>query len=353
MASFNRKIFLNALKTVGAVIPSRTTQPVLESVLLRCRDSVATLTATDNECRVSVSVESDAGLQSEHLLPYLQVSGLLAAMSGESFTLAGEDGMVVLTDSTGVYTVLTPNVAEFPSETFPIELTFPTDSMLLSRSLPMVTSVVSETGGGSDYIEGVRFDCVDNAVYLVGTDKGRLCSCRIGSGTLEPFTLSLKVSNLVSKMQGKISIGCQRGVASFVSDGMSITTRTVQGAFPQWVFLVDGLAGLRKLDVKLSELLEGLRKTAVFTNPESRGVSVKAGPDTTVIASQGADKGRCNIKLHGGSDTSADFKLNGEKLAAFLAKVPQQLPSTFLVGDKFAVTIADYGYFFMGLMEQE
>lgn len=350
MTTFNRKVLLNAIRTVSSVIPNRTPQPILETVLLKCSDGNCTLTATDNECRVSVNLHVDDG-DIETLLPADQVSGLLAAMTDEEVSLSESDGKVVVTDQSGTYTIPTMPVEEFPENAIPIELTFPTDSIYISRSLPMVTAVIQEKGGGSYCTEGPRFDSIDGKVYVVGTDINRLCACRLGEGTLEPFTISLKVAGLVAKMQGKISVGCTNGVASFVSDGMSITTRTVLGTFPKWKDLTDTASKFPKLEVKLAELLEGLRKTSVFTNQESRGVLLDIGEQSTKLSAAGAGKGQCGIEITGGSLEPAKIKLHGELLAGFLAKVPQNLAVTMRVGKQFVLEVSDYCRFIMGFME--
>lgn len=351
MTSFDRKSLLNAIRTVSSVIPSRTPQPVLESVLLKCRDNTATLTATDSECRVNVNVECD-GEDFETLIPSGQVSSLLSAMSSETVTISEGKNRVVITDQSGTYTIPTRDIGEFPENAFPIELTFSTDSLYVARSLPMVTSViVDKLVGGAYYVEGVRFDSIDGKVYLIGTDLNRLCACRLGDGELEPFTLSLKVAGLLSKMQGKISIGCKNGVVSMVSDGMSITSRTMIGTFPKWKPLTDTASKYEKLEAKLPELIEGLRKTSVFTNPESKGVTLSVEKDATKLTSFGLDKGQCGVEISGGSLTTGPIKLHGELLAGFLEKVPKNLPVTMRVGDKFVVEVSDYCRFFMGLME--
>lgn len=350
MTTFNRKALLNALRTVSSVIPTRTPQPILETVLLKCSGGHCSLTATDNECRVSVNVEAGDG-DIMTLLPSHQVSSLLAAMTSEEISLSESDGKIVITDQSGEYTIPTMPVEEFPENAIPTELTFPTDSVYLSRSLPMVMAVVTEKGSGAYSIGGVRFDCIDGKIYVVGTDINRLCSCRLGDGSLEPFTVSLKVAGLVSKMQGNISIGCTNGVASFVSDGMSIITRTVLGAFPKWKSLTDSAAKFSNLEVKVSDLLEGLRKTSVFTNEESRGVLLEIIEQSTKLSAAGAGKGRCGVEIKGGSKEQGTVKLNGELLADFLAKVPQNLSSTPRVGSQFAVEVSDYCRFIMGFME--
>lgn len=350
MTTFNRKALLNALRTVSSVIPTRTPQPILETVLLKCRNGHCSLTATDNECRVSVNIEAGDG-DILTLIPSNQVSSLLSAMTDEEVSLSESDGKIVITDQSGKYIIPTTPVGEFPENANPIELTFPTDSVYLSRSLPMVTAVIREKGSGPYCIEGPRFDSIDGKIYIVGTDLNRLCACRLGEGTLEPFTISLKVAGLVAKMQGQVSIGCTNGVASFVSDGMSIITRTVLGTFPKWKPLTDPASMFHKLEVPVSDLLEGLRKTAVFTNEESRGVLLEIGEQSTKLSAAGSGKGQCGIEINGGSLATGTIKLHGELLADFLVKVPQNLSSTLRVGQQFVVEVSDYCRFIMGFME--
>ena len=351
MPVFNRQELIKALRLVSSVVPDKTPTPVLQFVSMKSLDGVATLAATDHVVYVVTTVPCSDDF-SECLLPATHLLGLLSASTSESVTITVTSNGVMMVDATGTYTMPTPDKAEFPSRDKVAELTFSTDSIYINRALPLVLACVDDkSGGGAYYIEGVRFDCTNGVVQLVSTDQTRLCVCVLGSGNLEPFTIPRPVVKLVSQMQGKISIGCDGDVATFVSDTMTVTSRTMVGAFPKYQKVLDRIKSHELWSVKAEELEEALRKACLFTQAETQAVNLSIGETTTKITSQGADVGKCGISVGGGSAASGSVIVNGQKLLGFLQKVPASLPVEFKVKSDISIRVGDFCQLLMSSME--
>lgn len=202
MPVFNRQSLMKSLRLIAPVVPDRTPESVLKYVRILAMNGTAVLSATDNVVYASSYAECD-GLDIECLVPADRLMSLLTASTSDEVTLTSVQGGVMLEDKTGKYNMLTPDVAEFPARGKPVEPTLQTDSIYLSRTLPLVLSCIEERGsGGAYYIEGVRFHSADGKVRLVGTDLNRLCICDLGPGELkESFTVQPRVASMVLKIE--------------------------------------------------------------------------------------------------------------------------------------------------------
>lgn len=353
MPVFNRVELLKSLRLVASVVPDRTPTPILQYVALRSLDGKASLSATDQVVYCTSVLECSDDF-CDCLVPAAKLLGLLSASSSEEVTLTVTSNGTALVDGHGTYTMVSPNKDEFPARPVPAQLTFATDSIYIARAMPLVSTCVSEkTAGGSYYIEGFRFDALDGKVNLVGTDLSRLCVCELGDGELEPFTIQSKAMKVVSQMQGKISIGCSDGLATFVTDTLTLTSRTMIGKFPKYASLFKDAESYLAWGIDRRELIEVLRKANLFTAEESKGLDIAIDPSTTKICSTGADIGRCGVSIKGGSAKTGTIRFNGERLLGIVSKIPEQCVTRFRIGKRLYAQVGDFCQFIMSPMEKQ
>lgn len=349
MPKLNRKEFLEALRFVAPAVPDKTPTPVLQYALLDTFDGKGYLIATDNEVRVGCKIKADGEIKC--LVPVSKLIDLLSACRDEEFNISLTTGGIKIVDSSGSYTLLTPPIDEFPTVKRETAVTCKTDSVYLGRAFPLVMACINEKFAGKYILNGMRFQSDGNSVLVLGTDTKRLCSCKICDGHLEPFTLPIKTVRLVQKMDGAISIGCKDGLATFISEDKYITSRTLDGSFPEFKFLFDKSAEQPTWSVNVGELENSLRKASIYSGVDSRGVKLVINNLNTQVLASGADSGKCGIEIKGGCEKQGTTRVDGKALYEFVTKIPSSARVIARIGEMVAFTVGDFCQFSMATME--
>lgn len=351
MPSINRKQFLEAIRFVSIVVPDRTPSPILQYAKLSVSEGKAKIVATDHDVRVGCKIDCDSD-EITCLVPCKKISDLLSASNDEEFSVSLTTGGIKIVDSSGSYTLLTPPTDGFPIQNTKFEVDCKTDSIYLNRALPLITTCVNDKFKGKFVLDGVRFDTDGDKVVMVGTDEKRVCSCVIGDGQIEGFTLPMKAVRVVARMEGAISIGCRKGVATFLSDDKFVVSRTLQDCFPKfWGSIIEQGKDLPEWNGAVSDLEVALRKAAVFSAEETRGLDMVVDQRTTTILAKGADIGHSSIQIQGGSEKPIKLRFQGLDLCQFITKIPDVARAVTRIDQRIAMDVGDWCKFIMSTME--
>lgn len=352
MPKINRKQFLEALKFVSAVTPDRSPMPILQYVKLDVCDRYGGVVGTDSEVRVGATIPCEGEIHC--LVPAKKANDLLSACKDDEFDISLTGGGIKFVDSSGSYTFQTPPTDEFPEVTCTFEMDCKTDSIYLGRALPLISACCDEKFKGKFILDGVRFETSGSDVVLVATDQKRICSCVIASGKIDSFTLPMKSLRIVARMEGAISVGFRDGLATFLSDDKFVVSRTLQDHFPSfWYGLIESSREIPQWNVGINELTTALRKAAVFSAEESRGIDVIVGEKDTKFLAKGGDIGKGSIQIQGGSEKTGQVRFNGLDLYQFVTKIPDVARVVTRIGDRISMDVGDFCKFCMSTMEVE
>jgi DNA polymerase-3 subunit beta len=280
-----------ALGVVARALSTRTSVQILSGVLLEARAGELRLAATDMELSLRASVSAQIEGDGAIVLPGKTLVDISRLLPGDEVTIEHRpaESVVHVTAGTASYTLNTYNPEDFPRlpeldavSTFSVEReslleTIGRVARAASRdeSRPVLTGILVQFGGGK--------------LVMAATDSYRLA--------VKETTFSGAVPDLEAIVPGRalqelariatsgdeVEIGVQENQVLFSTDGVWLTTRRIDGQFPNYRQLLPE-AFEHELTLPRVELLDVIRRASVMIQRSTPLQLRFAEGELTVIA---------------------------------------------------------------------
>jgi DNA polymerase III subunit beta len=260
-----------ALGVVSRALSTRTSVQILSGILLEARAGELRLAATDMELSLRASLTAQIEGDGSIVLPGKTLVDIARLLPGDEVTIEHKpaESVVHVTAGTASYTLNTYNPEDFPRlpeleavSTFSVERESLLDTIqrvarAASRdeSRPVLTGVLVQFGGGK--------------LTMAATDSYRLAVKETTfSGTvpdLEAIVPGRALQELarVAGSGDEVEIGVQENQVLFSTDGVWLTTRRIDGQFPNYRQLLPE-SFEHELTLPRVELLEVIRRASVM-----------------------------------------------------------------------------------------
>jgi DNA polymerase III subunit beta len=260
-----------ALGVVSRALSTRTSVQILSGILLEARAGELHLAATDMELSLRASLTAQIEGDGSIVLPGKTLVDIARLLPGDEVTIEHKpaESVVHVTAGTASYTLNTYNPEDFPRlpeleavSTFSVEReslleTIQRVARAASRdeSRPVLTGVLVQFGGGK--------------LTMAATDSYRLAVKETTfSGTvpdLEAIVPGRALQELarVAGSGDEVEIGVQENQVLFSTDGVWLTTRRIDGQFPNYRQLLPE-SFEHELTLPRVELLEVIRRASVM-----------------------------------------------------------------------------------------
>lgn len=300
----NREELLSALGAVEPVVPKKSTKTVLQNVLLEFRDGVCSLCATDQEIQIRralIKVTAEGKIRA--MLPG-RVRQILSEVKAESVTLEVEEGRAIISAGMSEFTLALESPDEFPG----IEIATPENFLQIKSSvlkLAIRRTLFAIDPESTRYaLAGVLFDVRDTPT-LVATDSRRLAIMPIScgeSGAVDKSTAYIvpaKALGVLDRCLGDnddlVDVSFKAGVATFSLSGTLLTTRLLEGRFPNWR---DVCPKSSRLDASFiaGPFHSTVRQAQIVTSEESRGIDFTFTENNVRLTGQTAALGSAKVE---------------------------------------------------------
>ncbi|HEX2495600.1 MAG TPA: DNA polymerase III subunit beta [Gaiellaceae bacterium] len=269
--SVPREELTRQLGIVSRAASTRSTVQVLAGILLRAEGGRLELAATDMEISLRSSVEVSVESEGAVVVPSKLLADLVRLLPGDEVTIeqrAGE-GIVEIVSGAATYRLNTYNAEDFPRlpETAGVELMSVNANAVLEtagrvsraasrdESRPVLTGIL------------VRFE--GEKLVMAATDSYRLAvkETATGSGGPELDAIvparSLAELSRIAQGTGDLEIGVLENQVVFSTDGVLLTTRRIEGQFPNYRQLLPE-SFEHELTLQREELLDVVRRVSVM-----------------------------------------------------------------------------------------
>ena len=269
--SVPREELTRQLGVVSRAASTRTTVQVLAGILLRAEGGRLELAATDMEISLRSSLEAEVGSEGAVVVPSKLLADLVRLLPAEEVSVehrSGE-GVVEIVSGAASYKLHTYNAEDFPRlpETTGVELmSIDADAVLetagrVSRaasrdeSRPVLTGIL------------VRFE--GQNLVMAATDSYRLAVKETSMGSNGPELDAIVPARALGELTriaqgaGGLQIGVQENQVLFATDGILLTTRRIEGQFPNYRQLLPETFE-HELALPRDELLEVVRRVSVM-----------------------------------------------------------------------------------------
>jgi DNA polymerase III subunit beta len=259
------------LQIAGRGVSTRTSVQILAGVLLRTADGQLSLAATDMEISLRVSLEAQVEDEGSVVVPGRLLVDIVRLLPSGEVTVShrAEEGVVEVVCGSASYRLHTYAAEDFPrlpeiddgtafsvdKEAFVDTIGRVSRSASRDESRPVLTGVL------------VRFE--GNKLVMAATDSYRLAvkeTSMEGAGpeldAIVPARALLELGR-VAQDASELQLGLQENQVLFASDGILLTTRRIEGQFPNYRQLLPE-SFESEVTLPRDELLEVVRRVAVM-----------------------------------------------------------------------------------------
>jgi len=301
----NRQELADALGLTGNVAVSRTPKPILQCVLLRVLGDCVELEATDQEiglrCVVAQVEVADRG---EVLVPADKLGAIVRESGDETLDLEADGGYCHVRGLDSHFQINAQDAAEFPTVA---SLSGDPDFEITGEVLRRLSerTVFAAARESTRYaINGVLWEKRGDTLTLVATDGRRLtlAAGEVTSGPDRELTAIVpsKVTGLMQKVFGE---GDETVAVKVVGNQILLrgrravlSTALVEGHFPSYRDVIPE-GNDKQATLRVAELFSAVKRAALLTNEESRGVRFAFGPDELALSSRAPQEGEAEVRV--------------------------------------------------------
>ena len=346
----DREFFSECLQGVVNTIPTRTTYPVLQNILLEVKSGRLIMAATDLDTyvrkEIPVHPESKT-VAGKAILLGRKLLEVVRELTDPLLVLSKTNASIKLESGKNVYTFAGLDPAEYPEPP-----AMPSD-VVTDFPLPVLEDAFAASGFAVSKDEsrpvatGVCWEIDPTEMRMIATDTHRLAFVRkLGEFKVKSrLILPPKVFNLIPKGEsvqpepaqggdakeatGTASPPCIKIKADASKVGLelghtTIISRLIEGPYLDYDRVIPKNHPNR-LKVKREQLGAALRRAAVFANPVARPVTFDLKPDSVRILAETAELGQAEENLdatYTGAEMSIAF--NATFLLEFLHHIESE-----------------------------
>ncbi len=287
------------LQAISRVINVKNTLPILDCFLLDLQGSTLTLTAADNETRLTTTVEV-SGVEGSGSLA-INAKNLLDPLrelpdQPLTFDINDETLEVFIYYHNGKYNFVGTKGDEYP-EPRPLRDTAMSLTLDAQTLFTGINRTVFATGDDElrPVMNGIYFDITADDLTFVASDGHKLVRVITTEAKGEgrsSFILPKKPANLLKTLlpreSGEVVIKFDTNNAFIEMTSYQMVCRFVEGRFPNYNSVIPQ-DNPNKVTLDRLGLLNTLKRVAVFSNPSSSLVKLQLSEDRIVVSAQDID----------------------------------------------------------------
>lgn len=301
--SVGREEFTRQLGVVSRAASTRTTVQVLAGILLRADAGRLELAATDMEISLRSALEAEVETEGAVVVPSKLLADLVRLLPADEVSLehrSGE-GIVEIVSGAATYRLHTYNAEDFPRlpETAAVEL--------MSVDADAVLETAGRVGRAASRDESrpvltgilVRFE--GQNLVMAATDSYRLAVKETSMGSsgpeLDAIVPGKALGELTRIAQGadSLQIGVLENQVIFAVDGVLLTTRRIEGQFPNYRQLLPETFE-HELALPREELFDVVRRVSVMAQ-RNAPIRLRFAEGELTVSAQTQDVGEARETL--------------------------------------------------------
>lgn len=317
----NRGALLEALNVTGNVVNPRSPKEVLKCVKVSASDDRLTLAATDLEVAIRYS-DSQVQIEQpgETLLPADKFREIVRESIDDtlSIEIIGEQAHIKGNDSH--FRLFTQPAGEFPpvpafEGKADLEIAGGQLKQLIGQTLFAAARESTRFA-----FNGVLISIRNKKINLIATDGRRLAlakgdpqSVAKSEKELTQPIVPTKALSLVDKLiddpEETVSIQIRENQIHFSTPNASLTSNLVEGQFPPYEDVLPKESD-KKMTASTADFLSAIRRAALLTTEESKGVRMAFGKKGLVLSSRSPESGEATVNFackFEGSDIEIGF----------------------------------------------
>lgn len=297
----SKGVFQKGLQKVVGVIPTKTTIPILENVLLELKENKLQITGTDLEICISTEVSVNGELDGACTVPAKALNEILRELPDVPIDIVLEDeNKISLRTKNGLYKLGSQPKEEFPSIVLEeSEGDIEIEKEVLSRMINKTIFAVS-TDELRTTLMGVYFQLLADEFRCVATDGHRLVKINnknlkssdfqknviVPTKALSLILRNLEVTDGISSV--KLSFGENHVIFRFGET--FIYSKIIEGQYPKYENVIP-MDNDKKMIVNKEDLTAAVKRVAIFSNSFTHQIKFDVKNDILKISSEDIEYG--------------------------------------------------------------
>ncbi len=320
--SVNRSALAEALGLITSVVPTRTPKPILKCVRIAASGKEMRIQATNLELgldylvsQVEVADEGETVVEAERLAAIVRESGddvLVLESTETTCEIRGADShFKVYGQDPKQY----PKVPSFGEGQADLTITLEQLQMGIEQCLFATAKESSRYA-----INGVLWEVKGKKLLLVATDGRRLARCRVdlqhtaGGGLAEkkviiPARTMALLQKIGPREKESVSIKLVDNQVLLSCANVVISSNLVEGNFPRYEDIIPTDHD-KKLTLPTEGALSGVRRAALLTSEESKGIKLAVSEKAIVFSGSSPEAGAAEVSMpveYGGEPIEIGF----------------------------------------------
>lgn len=305
----DRGALVEALNLVGGVVAARTPKPVLTCVKLdAAAEGGLTLTGTDLDVAVRYTTPRvEVSEPGEALIPADKLGQIVRESIDPTLTIETQGDVVHISGQDAKYKIFGYPAGDFPPvPEFDGESDYDISAADLHRLVAMTLFATAKEN--SRYaINGVLVERENSKLTVVATDGHRLAlaegRCESRKEEKKSAIVPTKALHLLLRLfdDGEETVRVKHDGQQmlFATDHATLSTNLVEGNFPPYRDVVPK-DGDKKATLSADLLRSGVRRAALLTNEESKGVRMSFSKEGLKLASRAPEMGEAEVNIEMG-----------------------------------------------------
>lgn len=294
-----RDVLADAVGSAGRAATNRSgTLPVLAGVRMEVAGDTLTVTGTDLELTIRLSVEVGGDVDGAAVVPARLVGDIVKALPAGAVevSLASDgDGAMSISAGRSEFSVRPLSLDDYPAQAEPAGEAVTLSAETMSDALRQVVRAAS-TDDARAVLTGVLLASEDEGVRMVATDSYRLAvrdlpdSSVLGSG--QKVLIPGRALNELQRLMGdeeNLTVRFGEREATFEAGSTRLSTRLIEGDFPNYRNLLPSEYP-NLLTVSKASMLEAIRRVKILAQ-DSTPVRLRLGGDTVQLTAITQDVG--------------------------------------------------------------
>jgi len=302
--SLNRSELAEALALAGSVVAARTPKPILQCVLLEVHKDYALLSATDLEVSLRCSIgQVEVEETGAVVLAAERIGPIVRESADEVLRLETRDNDCHIWGQDSHFQIVTKELGEFPP--IPVGEGEPDFTLKVSELRPLGDwTVFAAAKENTRYaINGVLWDKGPNRLTLVATDGRRLArathSFTEGGKTcrgIVPVKAMHVINRVLTDPESTVGVAVTANQILLNTPKAVVSSSLLEGHFPNYEDVIPADCD-KRAEFDTRELLSAVRRAALLSNEESKGVKLSFTHGKLTLSSRTPEQGEATIDV--------------------------------------------------------
>ncbi len=306
--TFNRSALAEALGLVTSVVPGRTPKPILKCVRIAVSAKEMRVSATNLEIGIDYLVsEVEIEQDGEAVLEAERLAAIVRESADDVLVLEAVDTTCEIRGADSHFTVYGQDPKQYPKVPSFGEGQGDLAIGLEQLQLGIEQCLFATAKESSRYaINGVLWEVKGKKLLFVATDGRRLARCRVELqrapvGSVEhkiivPAKTMALLQKLVSHDKEQVAVKLLENQVLLSCANVVISSNLVEGNFPKYEDIIPADYD-KKLTLAADGALSGVRRAALLTSEESKGIKLSVTAEALVFSGSSPEAGAAEVSM--------------------------------------------------------